>query len=163
MSGFAGDPSPSPSPSKQAFLQWYGEASLGGTPTPAEDAAFQAGVEWVLNTALKGKRGGGDLVGRMIVQHRILFPVELEREGIAAAGVHWPCLVLDDGTLVFPPFAPKVTGNHFLGYRPHAPEGERKITFAIQALSLGTPGIPLQASAPTPQDPPDNTTAEEAK
>lgn len=90
------------SPSTQAFLAWFGDASEGGTPEYGDKAAWEAGVEWALAQAGETNRKGSGLRGRVISMVRPLTPEEIGRENEQLSGdLIWPALHLDDGTLVY--------------------------------------------------------------
>ncbi len=123
-----------PMTTEEAFREWvkaYNPASAVGSVEDRHRATFEAGINHALHLTGEGARKGSEVRGRVVVCHRPLWPAELEREGVPR-DVSWPCLELDDGTIVFPPFAPKVTGPFFLAYKPSAPEGERKVILQIK-------------------------------
>ena len=89
------------SPSRKAFLEWWGEHR--GQPTETEHECFQAGIEYAIRLGTQAERAGSDLRGRVVTLFRPLDKSELAREdpGLDPAEVVWPALVLDDGTLVY--------------------------------------------------------------
>lgn len=99
------------SPSREAFQGWWREGynSVPGwiDKIPTEEsmaraeAAFQAGVNYALEVTGKTKRSG-DLRGRVITCFRTLNADELAQVNPKLRPLTvWPCLELDDGTLVY--------------------------------------------------------------
>jgi len=128
-----------------AFLEWWckdrNERREDEPLLDRYERAFQAGVEFMAKAAAEAAgadRKGSDLRGRVVVFHRPLWPNEVERENPGLVDTtHWPCLQLDDGTLVYPvktgPDGSTVPAK-FFGYKPHLPEGERKVSFNVSVL-----------------------------
>jgi len=70
--------------------------------TPNLYEAFEAGWKAAQEATSAENRKGSSLRGRVIVQFRTLFSNELANENPKfSSQVAWPCLELDDGTLVY--------------------------------------------------------------
>ncbi len=96
-------------------------------------AAYLAGVERAITVMSQSERKGSDLRGRAICLFRTLFFNEVQRENPSlGTDTNWPCMELDDGTLVYAgrhtPGDPE--GNFMpaslIGFRP---SDQKRVTF----------------------------------
>ena len=130
------------SPSKKAFYEW-GAETQGGTPTKSEEVCFQAGLEYALKIGTETNRNGSLVRGRVVSALRCLNAGELARENEALAkDLVWPCLELDDGSVVY---AVKKTPAG--DYGPALLGGQAKVDGVVKRLThsakdLGTVTLP---------------------
>lgn len=101
---------------------------------PSLYEAFEAGWKAAQEATGPESRKGSSLRGRVIVQFRTLFPNEIERENKKLdPETTWPCLELDDGTLVY---AGKAVPEGLGPARLLGVQGEQKVMFTVSHATI---------------------------
>ena len=95
---------------------------------------FRAGAAFAAEQQAGNEREGSDLAGRAIYLFRPMYENEIARENPAITHLNWPCLQLNDGTLVYAaktgPDGEPVPAKLY-GYQPGL---DRKVRFTVSTL-----------------------------